>query len=75
VQNWVDCIRSRQLPSADIEMGHRATTICCLASTARELGRNLKWDPEREQVVDDPQANANRWLTRPKRKGYELPQV
>jgi len=75
VQNWVDAMRSRELPNADIEIGHRATTLCCLASAARELGRSLKWDPQKEQVAGDDEANANRWLTRPRHAGYELPEV
>jgi hypothetical protein len=34
------------------------------------LKRKLRWDPEREAFLDDPQANA--LLDRPRRKGYEL---
>jgi hypothetical protein len=37
----------------------------------RELGRELKWNPDAEQFVDD--AEANKLLDRPRRKGYELP--
>ena len=75
VQNWVDCMRSRKRPNADVEAGHRATTLCCIASVARELGRNLKWDPVHEQFIDDEQANANRWMTRRRRNEFKLPAI
>jgi hypothetical protein len=37
------------------------------------FGRNLKWDPDAETFMDDAEADA--MLTRPVRKGYELPNV
>jgi predicted dehydrogenase len=71
IQNWLDCIKSRELPNADVEIGHRSITVCHLANIARELGRRLKWDPAQEIFPGDPQAN--QYLDRPKRKGYKLP--
>ncbi len=38
---------------------------------AGELGRKLKWDPEKEECVGDDEANS--MLSREQRKGYELP--
>lgn len=73
IQNWVDCIRSREKPAADAEVGHRATVICHLINICRELQRRLKWDPTAEEFIDDPEANALR--SRPRRKGYELPEI
>lgn len=72
-QNWLDCIRTRKKPIADVEIGHRSATICHLGNIARMLGRKLQWDPISEVFVNDPDANA--LLTRPHRKGYELPEV
>ncbi|NOX53637.1 MAG: hypothetical protein GXP27_04215 [Planctomycetes bacterium] len=72
LQNWLDCIKTRQRPNADVEIGHRSVTVCHLANIARELGRRLRWDPIREQFVGDDEANAK--LTRPRRRGYELPE-
>jgi predicted dehydrogenase len=72
IQNWLDCIQSRQLPNADVEIGHRSITVCHLANIARELGRKLRWDPDREVFPNDEEANA--LLDRPKREGYELPE-
>ena len=73
VANWLDCAVSGEQPIADVELGHRSATICHLLNLGRRLGRNLKWDPDAEQFVDDAEANA--MLTRPIRKGYEWPQV
>ena len=70
LQNWLDCIKTRQRPNADVEIGHRSISICHLANMAREIGRKLRWDPKKETFPDDDEANA--YLDRPKRKGYEL---
>ncbi len=50
MQNWLDCIRSRQRPAADVEIGHRTATICHLVNIARELGQPLRWDPDQRAV-------------------------
>lgn len=71
LQNWVDCMRSRQKPNASAEIGHRSSVICHLVNLCRELGRPLKWDPVKEEFIGDEEANALR--SRPRRKGYELP--
>lgn len=73
IQNWVDCMRSRKKPAASAEIGHRATVICHLVNICRELGRRLKWDPVKEEFLGDDEANALR--SRPRRKGYELPEI
>jgi predicted dehydrogenase len=72
MKNWLECIKSREKPIADVEVGHRSATVCHLGNIARWLGRKLKWDPKKEEFVDD--AEANRYLDRPRRKPYELPQ-
>ena len=71
LQNWLDCLASRELPAADVEIGHRSVTVCPLLNITRELGRSLQWDPDAEQFVDDDEANS--LLDRPRRPGYELP--
>ncbi len=73
VGNWLECAASGERPIADVELGHRSATVCHLLNIARLMGRNLKWDPEAEQFIDDAEANA--MLTRPVRKGYEMPEV
>ena len=72
IKNWLDCIQSRELPNADVEIGHRSVTVCHLLNITRELGRKLQWNPDTEQFVGDDEANT--LLDRPRRKGYELPQ-
>lgn len=73
LQNWVDCIRSRKRPNASAEVGHRATVICHQINICRELGRRLKWDAVKEEFLGDDEANQLR--SRPRRKGYELPET
>ncbi len=73
MQNWLDCIKSRKDPIAPVEAGHRAVNLCHFINICRELGRKLQWDPEAEQFIGDDQANA--LLHRPRRKGYELPDL
>ena len=73
IQNWLDCIKTREKPNADVEIGHRSISVCHLANIARQLGRRLHWDPEREVFPGDDQANS--YLARPRRKGYELPEI
>jgi hypothetical protein len=72
LQNWLDCIRSRERPVADVEIGHRSVTVCHLAGIARRLGRPLDWDPVAERFVSAPDADA--LLSRPRRAGFELPE-
>jgi predicted dehydrogenase len=73
LRNFFDCMRSRQKPNADVETGHRATTVCHLVNIVRAVGRKLYWDPKAEKFVGDD--DANDYLSRPRRKGYELPKI
>jgi predicted dehydrogenase len=73
VQNWLDCIKSRAKPIADVEIGHRSATVCHLGNIARWTGRRLRWDPVKEVFPDD--AEANEYLDRERRKPYELPET
>lgn len=72
MKNWLECIKSREKPVADVEIGHRSTTLCHLGNIARWAGRKLRWDPVKECFPDDP--DANQYLDRPRRKPYELPE-
>lgn len=72
IQDWINCIKSRKEPTADVEIGHRSTSVCHLANIARQIGRPLRWNPDRETFVDDPEADT--YLDRPRRKGWELPE-
>lgn len=72
LQNWLQCIKSREKPIADVEIGHRTATVCHLANIARLLGRRLRWDAVKEVFIDDAEANA--CLDRPRRIPYALPE-
>jgi predicted dehydrogenase len=71
MQNWLDCMRTREKPVADVEIGHRSVSVCHLVNITRAAGRPLRWDPVREQFEGDDEANA--LLDRPRRQGFELP--
>ncbi|MCH2202956.1 MAG: Gfo/Idh/MocA family oxidoreductase [Fuerstiella sp.] len=69
--NWLDCIKTRKMPNADVEIGHRSISVCHLVNITRELGRKLIWNAEAEQFENDNDANT--YLRRPRRAAYELP--
>jgi hypothetical protein len=73
IQNWLDCIKSRERPNADVEIGHRSISVCHLVNITRELKRKLTWDPAAEKFVGDEEAN--KLLDRPRRAGFELPEA
>ncbi|HVU25449.1 MAG TPA: Gfo/Idh/MocA family oxidoreductase [Opitutus sp.] len=58
--NFLQCIRTRAKPVADVEIGHRSTTVCNLGNIAMLLGRKLRWDPAREEFIGDELANRMR---------------
>lgn len=69
IQNWVDCIKSRELPITDVEIGHRSVTVCHIANICGMLKRKLYWDAENELFINDPEAN--QMLDRPEREPYQ----
>jgi len=52
-QNFIDCVRSRELTVAHAEAGHRSGSFGQLALVAIDSGKPVKWDPEAEKVIDD----------------------
>jgi len=73
LRNWLQCIKTRERPIADVEIGHRSTNVCHLGNIARWAGRRLAWDPVKEEFTND--ASANQFLDRERRKGFEAPKV
>lgn len=71
--NFLESVRSRKPPNADIEIGHRSTTVALLGNIAMKTGRKLQWDAEREDFVGDPEAS--KLLTRTLRKPWDLIQL
>ena len=56
-RNFLDCIRSRERPNADIEIGHRSTTFSLLANIALAAKARLEWDAEAERITHPTEAN------------------
>jgi predicted dehydrogenase len=71
--DFVVCTKTRQKPFQDVEIAHRAATCCHLGNIAYWLNRPIKWDPVKEEIIGD--AEASRWLDRPKRAPWILPTV
>ncbi len=57
-RNFLDCVRSRATPNADIEEGHRSTTLSLLSKISLAVGKRIEWDAETEQITNCPEANA-----------------
>jgi predicted dehydrogenase len=72
-RTFVDCVKSGAKAPMDFEDSHRATTCCNLANISCKIGRSLRWDGEKEQIVGD--AEAAKLIGLPRRKGYELPKA
>jgi len=69
-QDFINCVRTRQKPIMHIEAGYRVATLCVLGNIAYILGRKLHWDPIKEQVIGDEEAN--RMLARPNRSPWHI---
>jgi predicted dehydrogenase len=72
-RNWIDCIRSRKRPLADVEIGARSVAITILGNLAYWNHRALQWDPVKWQFVNEE--TANRWLDRERRDPWQLPSI
>jgi hypothetical protein len=68
--NFFECIRTRNTPISDVVSQRLSVNTCHLCNISMRLGRPLKWDPQQEQFVGDSEANT--WLHREQRKGYEI---
>jgi predicted dehydrogenase len=71
--NFFDCVRSRKLPVADVETGHRSASVCHLGVIAMRLGRKLEWDPAREKFTGEGARENNKLLAREMRKPFNYP--
>lgn len=68
--NFIEGMQSRKQPISDVWSHNRMLEICHLANIAMRLGRELKWDPVKREIIGDAQANS--FLARESRKGYEI---
>ena len=67
-RNFLDCARTHAQPITPIDVGHHSIIPSHLGNIAMRIGRKIRWDPDREQVLGDPEAN--RMLWRPKREPW-----
>jgi predicted dehydrogenase len=70
VNNFLDCVKSRKTPVADISIGHRSATVCHLGNIAVRSNKKIAWDPETETIVGDK--DASKWLTKEYRSPWHL---
>ena len=68
--NFIDAVKGQVKPAAPIDIAFRSDTLCNLQQIAIKLRRKLRWDPDRELFVGDPDANQR--LTRPLRAPWHL---
>jgi hypothetical protein len=68
--NFIDCVISRDETVAPIETAHRSITVAHLGNIAMLLGRDLKWNPDKERFINDEQAN--RMLSRSMRSPWHV---
>jgi len=59
-QDWVDAMKKRSKPVADVEIGHRTASVCNIVNIAYELQRPLQWNPVTEEFAKDDYANMMR---------------
>ncbi len=71
VRNFVKCVKSREMPIADIEIGHQVTATCHVGNIAFRTGRKVLWDADAERITNS--AEANEMLARRYRAPWSLP--
>ncbi|MDD4514038.1 Gfo/Idh/MocA family oxidoreductase [Massilibacteroides sp.] len=72
MQDFIDCVRSRENPIAPVEVGCSTNTLCCLANISRELNRPVKWDPATLSFGKDKEAKSHRLYYYQYRRPYSL---
>jgi predicted dehydrogenase len=73
VADFIECVRTRGTPNADVEVGHLSTRLCLLGNIAHRLGRKLTFDGATERFVGDAEADA--LLGREYGEAFGLPAV
>ncbi|RAK00503.1 secreted protein [Larkinella arboricola] len=71
--NFIEAVRSRDKSKLNgpVETAHLASGLAHLGNISYRLGRQLKFDPKKEEFIGDSEANA--YLSRPYRAPYTLP--
>jgi len=71
IRNFLDCLKSRQAPVENLEVGHFVSSVAHLGNIALRSGREINWDAKAEQIVGNP--SANRFLSVEYRPPWKLP--
>jgi predicted dehydrogenase len=71
--NWYQCIKDRKLPICDVAVGHRSATVCHLGNISVRTGQLVKWDPLREEIVDN--AELRKRMSYAYREPWRLPVI
>jgi predicted dehydrogenase len=71
VRNFLDCVKSRQRPTSDIEIGHRSTSTCLLGNVALRSKQRIAWDGAKQQLIEGDD-RAKRLLGREYRAPWKL---
>ena len=66
--NFFECREDGSLPISDVYSHHRTMTSCHLCNINLMLGRDLQWDPQTQQFVNDDEATS--LMSRPSREGF-----
>ena len=69
--DFLKAIDNKTRPVADIEQGHISTASCIIANLSMKLGRPLRYDPVKKEIIGD--AEATRLLQRPYRQPWAHP--
>ena len=69
-RDFLDCVRTNAPTIAPIEAAHRSISVAHLGNIAMILGRKVRWDPDREEILDDP--TASRMLSRTMRSPWHI---
>jgi len=69
-RNFLDCIKSRQNPISDIEIGHRSTSAAQLGNIALRSKSVVNWDGSSEQIRGNKEAS--RYLSFRYRKPWKF---
>ncbi len=72
--NFLDCMRSRQQPICNVNVGHRSVSVCHLGTIALRYfpGQTLTWNPQEQQFTGTNAQVANGYLDRPYRSPWRL---
>jgi predicted dehydrogenase len=57
VRNFLDCVKSRQQPVENLEVGQHISTVAHLGNIALRSGRKIVWDSAKERIVNDHEAD------------------